>query len=429
MLTALDILTPGDFFVGLHERTFEAIANLQRDSIPVDPISLKDVLYPRGNISDGLKTYIAELFEDPTGEVGPYIDIVERDSIRRRTIRGAREIQSLAWNETDTDTLLSQASQLALSITRNGGSGPTTVSRAATDFWDELEFWAQNPLGRGEVRGLPTYIPRLDNLLAGMQVGEEIIICGRPSMGKSALAMEIALRMGLNGHNILIFSLEMSKKQIVARWASSRSGVQTDRMRRGILPAGGDARWHVSQEEFDRYLDAVMQFMGMRNILIDDTPALTLQQIRSRAIRVSQEMGHIDALVVDHGGLARTTFIPGENTAKTEGRKGREVRNLGKELGAVSILLWQLNRLADGVVPELKHLRDSGELEQDADVVLGLYRDEYYNPSSTDRPQQLDILSLKQRDGMRNTRAVVRYEAEYQRFSELTQQLEFEEGW
>jgi len=421
LLVIMDELTPGDFYQAHLKLIIGAVFDLDREGASIDEITILDALSARKQINDKIREEVKALVaEKPSSDIKDLVRIVERDSTRRIALIGAEELKVLARSGADRDTIVAGANQLAMSLVQGGGSGPTPVGITAGEHYDDVEFWANNPLPVGEVRGIATGIPRLDRLLDGMERGESIIICARPSMGKSAAVFEIVLRAGQAGRRCLGFSLEMQRKQIVARWAMSRSGVQTSRVRHGVSER--DLNWYVSQDQLDSYVRAVSELSGLNNVVIDDTATLTIQQIRARAIRVARDLGGLDILVVDHGALIDMPPVPGENSAQTEGRKARGIRTLAKELNCVGIIVWQLRRFPEIRPPRMEDLRGSGELEQDADRVLGLYRPEYNTPD-TDRPDQMDILALKQRDGARHLRATVRFEAEFMRFSELTMQL------
>jgi replicative DNA helicase len=421
LLVVMDELTPGDFFNPHLRLIVDTIFDLDREGTSIDEITILDALAARKQTGGKIKEQVKALVtEKPSSDVKDLVRIVKTDSTRRTALVGAEELKNVARNESDRDVIVARANQLAMSLVESGGAGPTPVGMTASELYDDVDYWANNPLPRGEVRGIATGIPALDRLLDGMERGESIIFCARPSMGKSALVFEIMLRVGQEGNKCLGFALEMQKKQIVARWAMSRSGVQTSRVRHGVSVQ--DLGWYVSQQELERYIQAVSQISGLNNIVIDDTPSLTIQQIRARSIRVARDLGGLDLLVVDHGALMDATPVPGENSAQTEGRKARGIRTLAKELDCVAIIVWQLRRFPELRPPRMEDLRGSGELEQDADRVLGLYRPEYNNPD-TDRPDQMDVLALKQREGARHLRARLRFEAEYMRFTELTMQL------
>jgi replicative DNA helicase len=246
-------------------------------------------------------------------------------------------------------------------------------------------------------------------------------------MGKSALGFDIALRVAICGLQVLIFSLEMGHKQVVGRWASALSGVPASRMERGLCPpqyagTATESRY-LSEAELARCQQAIDDISRLENLTITDRPALTAEQIRAVALSQAAMLGGLDLVVVDHTGL----IDPGptrryDPVSQREGAKSRAMKALAKELGAPLLLIQQLNRAVEARTdkqPILADLRDSGEHEEHADVVLALYNAQYYQ---TTRPQKIDkveVLCLKHRHGQRQKRAELSYDPTLSKFCPL----------
>jgi replicative DNA helicase len=232
--------------------------------------------------------------------------------------------------------------------------------------------------------------------------------------------------VGSRGQNVAIFELEMTRQAILMRWASAASQVDNRKIKRGICPGNASekaAPYYASPEEWGRYMAALGGLSELATVVIDDTAGLTLSDIRLRSVQAASRLGGLDLVVVDHTDIIKSDPRQGENSAKTEGRKSREMHELAKELNCPVLLVQQLNRAVEGRTekrPQLADLRDSGEHEQNADVVLALYRESYYKRqvpgSKTDL--ELEILGLKSREGP-TAKAVIRYQRHLHLFTEF----------
>jgi replicative DNA helicase len=312
--------------------------------------------------------------------------------------------------------------------TRANGGGLVGMNEAVGTLYDQVEAWAREPLDFGEVRGLATEIPSLDQLLGGLQPGWLVLICARPMIGKSALAFEIARRNAEKARRVAIFSLEMPRNDILLRWASCLSGVETRKVRRGPCPGKyrgtPSASAYLTEREFSAYIEAMGKISAYPSMWIDDTGALSALDIRARAIRLAHQAGGLDLVIVDHSGLMIGDGQNGEGVSKVEGRKSNAMRALAKEIGCPVILIQQLNRGVEARSdkrPDLASLRDSGEHEQNAHVVIGLYRESAYKqmlPGTTD-DLSLEALTLKHREGPSGKRVTLRYERNLHRFGEF----------
>ena len=358
-----------------------------------------------------------------------YAKMVAEKAVLRRLLDLAaaltRRVYDTAEGETPDDLKAWVLGKLLEIELRGGGSSPVPISEVASGFYDRVEYWGKNPLARGEVRGLSSGLYEMDALLQGMQAGELILMAARPSMGKSALGFEMARRVASQGERVLVLSLEMSKEQVMGRWAGAMSGVPTVRVARGACPeryAGTKMEAeYASPEELARYLQAVAEISEYPNLAMDDQGAQTTAQIRTAALSQSARMGGLDLLVVDHTGLIAPPRGGGyEAAAKREGQKSRELKALAKELGAPVLLMQQLNRGIEARSdkrPQLSDLRDSGEHEENADIVLGLYWDGYYKKEKRLADEKLEVSCLKHRRGQAHLQRALRYERGLSRFS------------
>lgn len=421
-----------DFYRTTHGWLYQAILDLNDAGTPPDFVSVCDMLDSRDQLdgAGGAAFVVSLINATPTSVHIEYYARIVRDHARRRQlIEAAGKIVARAYDESDPEPL-AFAHKTLLELGTGGGGGLAPVAEAASTLFNQAERWAQDPLYFGQVRGLATGIPTVDQLLEGMQPGDEVFVVGRPSMGKSALAFDIARRAGRKGRRVAVFSLEMPREKVVARWASAESKVESRRVRRGLLPekfAGTEyAQAYVTSDELAAYVNALASLSEMSSVLIDDSAGVSSTEIRARAMTAAQRLGGLDLVVVDHCGLMRATGRNGENSSQVEGSKSQDLKTLAKELGCVVLLVHQLNRGVEGrnnKRPVLSDLRDSGEHEQNADIVVGLYRDSYYNQAimfGTERDKELEAIVLKHRDGVSGRKGIVRYERSLNLFTEYS---------
>lgn len=423
------IIRPEAFYSEAHARIFQAMLNLNASGQPVDFVTLTQELDKTGHLDGvGGPAYITGLITATPTSVHAeyYAGIVAELSRRRRLIEIAGQMAVKAYRG-DSSDVLQYAHRALTDIDAAGIGGLVHVKTVAGELYDKVEKWSQNPLELGQVRGLATGIPHLDYSVGGLEPGWLVLVAGRPGMGKSALAFDIARRVASRNEYVAIFSLEMPKADVLARWASAISGVGTRNIRRGVCPAkyrgGPYAEQYVTDEQLSRYMDALSAVSEMQHVWIDDSRALSASDIRARSMRQARRFGGLDLIVVDHTGRMKATGASGENTAKVEGRKSRELSDLAGELQCPVVLVQQLNREVgsrQNKQPTLTDLRDSGEHEENAHVILGLHRDSYYMPTLTSL--DLDVLLLKHREGPAGSAVKLRYERHISRFSEYERQ-------
>jgi replicative DNA helicase len=416
---------PADFYDQQRQWIYAAMLQLARQGIEPDTLSIWELLQRQGKELDPACFTIDDT---PTSlHAEHYARIVADYAARRRWIAAAGEIARAAY-DTSRNNIHAIANKEILAIGQQGGDGLTPTSTAIGPLYDQVEAWAKAPLAFGEVRGLATHLPSLDHLLGGMEPGTLIMLAGRPSMGKSALALEIGRRVAMKGRaTVAIFDLEMTKQAILMRWASAMSQVESRKVKRGVCPekykGQKAASYFVDDDEMARYIKAMGELSNLTRLLIDDSPALAAADIRARCLHKAHQLGRLDLVIVDH-----TTIMASEdryrgNTAKSEGAKSQQLKDLAKELDCPLLLVQQLSRATEGrsqKYPTLADLRDSGEHEQNADVVLGLYRQSYYKTTIAGTPQdlELEILGLKSREGP-TAKVRMRYERHLHRFTEF----------
>jgi replicative DNA helicase len=357
-----------------------------------------------------------------------YARIVADKAVRRRQLDFAASLTRRIYDNEDESIedlnawVLGRQQEIQL---KGAGSGPVPIREVASAFYDKVEYWSKNPLDSGEMRGLGSGLEEMDALLLGMQPGELILLAARPSMGKSALGFEMARRVAKAKGRVLIVSMEMSQDQVMGRWAEAMSGVPTEVVERGAClekHAGKKTEAaYPSSEELARYLTAVAEIAEYPYLEIYDQGALTTARIRTAALSQRARMGGLDLLVVDHTSLIAPPRGGGyETAAKREGQKSRELKALAKEVGVPVILMQQLNRgleLRSDRRPQLSDLRDSGEHEENADVVLGLYWDGYYKKEKRPTDERLEVWCLKHRRGPAQVYRSLRYERGLSRFT------------
>lgn len=334
-----------------------------------------------------------------------YASIVRRDSVRRQVIVAAGEIAGKAYQETDPDEVLAYANSL-VSRLNSGQNNVRDITEVVSTLYDKVQEWGQNPIELDEVRGFDLGLACLNRAVDGIDPGELLGICGRPSTGKSSVAFEVMRRAALRGDNVMIFSLEMTAEAVVSRWASAMSKVETRLVKRGIgdIPA---------------YTHAVVKLSQLGNIWIDDTPGLSPHQIRARVLQKHREVG-LDAFAIDHGRKMRLDGNPGENTATIEGRKTAIIKDLCKEAGIAGILVLQLNRALEArqdKMPMLSDLRNSGEHEEELDKCLGVFRQNWVEQRGHE-DGVMKLPCLKAREGRAGYVAELWFQPKYQRFTE-----------
>jgi replicative DNA helicase len=391
-----DSVNDEDFYRPDHRLIFEAIAALCLESKPPDVVTVSEWLERRGKLDDaGGLAYLATLArETPTAaNVRAYAQIVRERALLRALVSAGGEIASSVFdNEGMTAReLVNIAEQKVFAIAESGArrtEGAQAVRSMLPGLIDKIDEWHSNPDG---MRGLATGFADFDKLTGGLRGGDLLIVAGRPSMGKTTLAINMAENVAVDPRtrgSVLIFSMEMPSEQLMTRMLSSIGGVPLHDIRSG----------RISDEDWVRITSATSQLAEAR-IFIDETPGLSPTELRARARRVKREAG-LDMVVVDYLQLMQ---VPGnkENRATEISEISRGLKALAKELNVPVIALSQLNRSVEqreNKKPVMSDLRESGAIEQDADMILFIYRDEVYD-KNTPRKGQADIDLAKHRNG------------------------------
>ncbi len=394
MVKVADSLSANDFYDPKHSRIYEAIALLYERHSPIDILTLSDQLRSSGFLDFvGGSAYLTELtnYVPTAAHVEQYAEIVSQKSLRRRLIKASQDIISLGYDESrnlqelieEAETGLFQVSQQHV---KQDVTSLETILGESFDRLDELHK------DRGKIRGIPTGYKDLDGVLAGLQRSDLFILAARPSMGKTALALNIAHNVALQSKEpVLIFSLEMSKEQLVDRMLSMESGVDAWALRTGNL----------TDADFEK-IGQAMGSLSEAPIYIDDSPGITVSELRTKSRREAHQH-QLGLIIVDY-----LQLMSGGGRFGSEGNRVQEIseisrglKGIARELGVPLMALSQLSRSVESrspQIPQLADLRESGSIEQDADVVAFIYREDYYNPQS-ERKNVTDILIKKHRNG------------------------------
>lgn len=380
-----------DFYREAHAQIYAAILDLHERREPADFVTLTDELQRREQLEAvGGAAYLTSLINSvPTSiHVEYYAHIVERTAILRRLIEAAGKIASLAYEEAeDVDAVVDRAEQVLFDVSqRRVSRGLVSIKNLLTEYYDRIEYLHQH---QGEMVGLPTGFVDLDRLLGGLQRSDLIIVAGRPGMGKSSFGLTIAHNVALKHNKVVaFFSLEMSGEQVVQRLIAGETGINSQRLRIG----------DIHDVEWDKMVKAGGS-LSETMVFVDDSSSPSPMEIRTKSRRLAAEYG-LDLIIVDYLQLLRSG-IRSENRVQEVSYISRSLKGLARELNVPVIAMSQLSRAIEtrqDKRPVLADLRESGSIEQDADVVLFIYRDEKDN-EDTDRKHIADILLAKHRNG------------------------------
>jgi len=396
------LVDEGDFHREEHRLIYRTISDLQESAKPVDVITVQEAIEGNGDlpklINLGGRDYLTLLArETPSvANIESYADIIKQRSNLRKLIITADNISKIA-KESDassSENVIDEAEESILSLRDDTSRsvGPQLVKELVGSVYTEISESAQSG---DSLVGVSTGFTDFDNKTLGLQRSDLIIIAGRPSMGKTAFGFNIAQNVAQNtDQTVLLFSMEMSSEQVVRRFISSISGVDIQDLMRGKL----------TDKDFEG-IDKALSVLTKKKILLDDTPALSPAEIRARARRVKRERGDLALIVVDYLQLMQVTGM-GDNRVAEISVISRSLKALAKELNIPVIAISQLNRAVDSRPnkrPILSDLRDSGSIEQDADIVAFLYRHEYYDDSDVASHGKAEVNITKQRNGPTGT--------------------------
>ena len=391
ILRVSTFLSPNDFYVQRHGWVYESILDLHERRQPSDLVTLSDELERRNQLGEvGGSAYLTGLINaTPTSiHVEYYARIVERTAVLRRLIDAASKIAQLAYQDAeDADEVVDRAEEIIFAISeRRIDRDLKPIRQVLESFYDRVEYLHQH---QGEVIGIPTGLADLDKLLGGLQRSDMVVMAGRPGMGKTSLGLSIALQSARQWQKrVAVFSLEMSDEQLVQRLVSAETGIDSQRLRLGNIKA----------DEWPTFYQAI-RLLSETSIFIDDTPAISALELRSKARRLHAEHG-LDMIIVDYLQLM-SGGTRNENRQQEISFISRSIKGLARELNIPILALSQLSRQVESRAdkrPMLSDLRESGSIEQDADVVLFIYRDEVYNPD-TELPNIAEIIVSKHRSG------------------------------
>lgn len=394
ILKVSDFLKPTDFYEPVHKKIYEAMFTLYTQHIPIDFVTVSTKLASDTAVQDaGGSAFLADIASSvPTSShVYQYAQIVKSKSVHRNIIRAGQYISGLGFEtERPIPDLLDEVEKTVFEITNTFLKEKFVHLRDVLDARYE-KFAELHEAGEEATKGVPTGFAALDYKLSGLQPSDLTILAARPSMGKTSLAMNIAVNAAVKGKKTVgVFSLEMSKEQLVDRLFASMLGVDSWKLQRGKL----------DDSDFQN-MGPVMDELSKANIFIDDSSASSMAEFRTKARRLQMEHG-LDLLIIDYLQLMSTgNNSYAGNRVQEISEISRTVKQVARELRVPIIALSQLSRAVEGrpdKQPQLSDLRESGSIEQDADIVLMMYRDDYYNEDS-DRQGVTDIFIRKHRNG------------------------------
>ncbi len=388
-------LKPDDFYLQKNGWIYETILSLHERREPIDFVTVCDELERRERLEEiGGAAYVTHLINAVPSAIHAeaYGHIVEQSAIRRRLINAASRIAQLAYQEDEQiDEAVDRAEQALFSVSeRRITRDLAPVQEVIRRYYDRIEYLYDH---QDEPLGVPTGFIDLDRLLGGLQRSDLILIAARPSVGKTSLGISVARHAANLGQHVAIFSLEMSSEQVVQRMVSAETGIDAQRLRLGDLR---DDEWPLFVQATGRLSDLPL--------FIDDTPSISVLQMRTKARRLHAEHG-IDLILVDYLQLMTTGDRRNEGRVQEVSYISRSLKGLARELDVPLVAISQLSRAVEqrsDKRPILADLRASGSLEQDADVVMFIYRDEMYNPDTEDQ-NIAEVIIAKHRNGPTGT--------------------------
>lgn len=389
---ASEILLPEDFYRSAHQKIYQAILKLNDEGKAVDLITVTEELAASKQLEEvGGVSYLSDLAGSvPTAaNIEYYARIVEEKSLLRRLIRTATNIAQDGYSrEDEVNELLNEAEKRIMEVSQRKNSGSFhNIKDILVRTYDNIEMLHNR---KGDITGIPTGFAELDRMTAGFQRNDLIIVAARPSVGKTAFALNIAQNVATKtNENVAIFSLEMGAEQLVMRMLCAEGNIDAQRLRTGSLT---DEDW--------RKLTMAMGSLSNSGIFIDDTPGIRISEIRSKCRRLKQEHG-LGMVLIDYLQLIQGSGRSSENRQQEVSEISRSLKALARELEVPVIALSQLSRSVEqrqDKRPMMSDIRESGSIEQDADIVAFLYRDDYYN-KETENKNIIEIIIAKQRNG------------------------------
>lgn len=388
-----EVVKPKDFYDKNHELIFDGMMHLYERHKPVDMLTLTDELKRKDKLEIiGGSAYLSELtnYVPTAAHAEAYAEIVASKAVRRRLIKASSEISELGYDdEADMQELLSKAEAELFSVSdQTLKQDLISIENVLTESFDRIEQLHQN---KGVLRGIRTGYRDLDNMTAGLQRSDLIILAARPAMGKTTLVTNLAYNVAtIEQKAVLFFSLEMSKEQLVDRMLADAAGVDSWNIRTGNL----------SDDDFAKLTDAMGE-MAEAPIYIDDKPGLSVLEMRTKARRIAHEQ-ELGLIVVDYLQLMQGSGRHDGNRVQEVSEISRGLKLVARELNVPLVALSQLSRTVESrtpPIPQLSDLRESGSIEQDADIVSFIYRPGYYEPDNPDVQNITDLIIAKHRNG------------------------------
>lgn len=385
-------VTPKDFYEKRHAIIYAGMIRLYETHKPVDLLTLSEELKRKKEIElVGGSAYLTELtnYVPTSAHAEAYAELVAQKAIRRRLIKASSEISELGYDEvTTTQELLEKAEAELFSVSDQSlKQDLVSIETILTESFDRIEELHRN---KGTLRGIQTGYRDLDNMTAGLQRSDLIILAARPAMGKTTLVTNLAYNVAtIAKQPVLFFSLEMSKEQLVDRMLADAAGVDAWNIRTGNL----------SDDDFSKLSEAMGE-LAEAPIFIDDTPGVSVLEMRTKARRAAHEQP-LGLIIVDYLQLMQGSGRDNGNRVQEVSEISRGLKLIARELNVPVIALSQLSRSVESrspQIPQLADLRESGSIEQDADIVMFIYREAYYNPE-TERENITDLIISKHRNG------------------------------
>ncbi len=390
LFDVIEIVSPDDFYNKANQEIFSAMRDMYNTGKACDIVTVTEELKKRGTLAaSGGSAYISALTSEipSTVNAAEYARIIAEEAALRRLIQASEEIRESCFDQKDTsEDIMDDAEKKIFAIAESGQKRDYTSIKDV--MFTDMDIISKRSMESGSLTGVTSGFRDLDNKLGGFQKSDLIIVAARPGMGKTAFALNVALNAAeKGGANVLIFSMEMSKEQLGQRLIAMKANVDMEDISKGNVQ--GD-KW--------REIIVASETIGQCNINIDDTPHPSVYEIRNKCRRMKANQG-LDLIVVDYLGLM---IEKADNVVQEVSQLTRSFKLLAREMDCPVILLSQLSRTPDQRVnnhrPVLSDLRDSGSIEQDADVVLFLYRDDYYNKES-EKPGVCEVNVAKHRNG------------------------------
>ncbi|MCR6108532.1 replicative DNA helicase [Salipaludibacillus agaradhaerens] len=418
LITASERLIPEDFYRVAHQRIYSVMLELSSKSEPVDLVTVTSELETKNWLEEtGGVSYLSDLANAvPTAaNISYYSQIVEEKSLLRKLIRVATNIATEGYAaDEDVEAILSDAEKAILEVAQKRSAGEfADIKDVLIEAFDKIEMLQHTA---GEVTGIPTGFTELDRITAGFQRNDLVIVAARPSVGKTAFALNISQNVATKtDENVAIFSLEMGADQLVMRMLCAEGNIDAQRLRTGRL----------EDEDWQR-LTMAMGSLSKAGIYIDDTPGIKVKDIRAKCRKLKKERG-LGMIMIDYLQLIQGDSRSGEGRQQEVSEISRELKGLARELELPVIALSQLSRGVESRQdkrPMMSDIRESGSIEQDADIVAFLYRDDYYDQESENK-DIIEIIIAKQRNGPVGT-VELAFVKEYNKFVNLERR--FDEG-